>query len=99
MASQSGGRLWRLLYVVYFLEAGAFLTLAPWSRFWALRVVHRSPAMLRDLLASPFLRSFLVGIGVVHMAVAVLEIEAWRRETARRHAEASTRPTAAQSPP
>ena len=75
-----GSRLLRALYVLYVLEAGAFLTLAPWSRLWAVRVVARSPAAARDLLGSPYFRSFVVGVGLLHLWAAVAEIEAWRRE-------------------
>ena len=76
-----GSRVLRALYVLYVLEAGAFLTLAPWSRLWALRVVARSPDAVRDLLASPYFRSFVVGVGLLHLGAAVAEIEAWRRES------------------
>ena len=75
-----GSRLLRALFILYVLEAGAFLSLAPWSRLWSLRVVARSPAALRALLASPYFRSFVVGIGLLHLWAAVSEIEAWRRE-------------------
>jgi len=83
-----GSRLLRALYVLYVLEAGAFLSLAPWSRVWALRVVARSPDAARGLLASPYFRSFVVGVGLLHLAAAVAEIEAWRRE-ARSPADAA----------
>ena len=75
-----GSRILRALFILYVLEAGAFLSLAPWSRLWSLRVVARSPAPVRDLLASPYFRSFLVGVGLLHLWAAVSEIEAWRRE-------------------
>lgn len=75
-----GSRLLRALFILYVLEAGAFLSLAPWSRLWSLRVVGRSPAAVRGLLASPYFRSFLVGVGLLHLWAAVSEIEAWRRE-------------------
>lgn len=75
-----GSRLLRALFILYVLEAGAFLTLAPWSRLWAHRVVGRSPTFARDVLASPYFRSFLVGVGLLHLLAAVAEIEAWRRE-------------------
>ncbi|MGA7990488.1 MAG: hypothetical protein WCC53_03560 [Thermoanaerobaculia bacterium] len=75
-----GSRLLRALFILYVLEAGAFLTLAPWSRLWTLRVVSRSPAFARDLLVSPYFRSFVVGVGLLHLFAAVVEIETWRRE-------------------
>jgi hypothetical protein len=70
----------RALFVVYVLEAGAFLTLAPWSRYWNLRVVARSPGSAQALLASSYFRSFLLGLGVIHLWAAASEIERWRRE-------------------
>jgi hypothetical protein len=73
-------RLFRVLFVLYVLEAGAFLTLAPWSRFWALRVVARSPRIAQGVLGSPYFRSFLLGLGLLHLWAAATEIEAWRRE-------------------
>ncbi len=75
-----GSRLLRALFILYVLEAGAFLSLAPWSRLWSLRVVARSPAAIHGLLASPYFRSFLVGVGLLHLWAAVSEIETWRRE-------------------
>lgn len=73
-------RLLRALFVVYVLEAGAFLTLAPWSRYWSARVVARSPQRARAFLDSPYFRSFLLGLGLLHLWAAASEIEAWRRE-------------------
>jgi hypothetical protein len=87
---KGGNRLLRALFVVYAFEAGAFLTLAPWSRFWSARVVGRSPEIARGFLSSPFFRSFLLGIGLLHLWAATAEIEAWRREP--RHDAASTLP-------
>jgi hypothetical protein len=75
-----GSRVLRALFILYVLEAGAFLSLAPWSRLWTLRVVARSPTFARDVLVSPYFRSFLVGVGLLHLWAAVSEIEAWRRE-------------------
>jgi hypothetical protein len=74
-------RLLRALFVLYALEAGAFLTLAPWGRYWTARVVGRSPERTRPLLESPYFRSFLLGLGLLHLWAAASEIEAWRRET------------------
>jgi hypothetical protein len=69
----------RFLTILYFAEAGAFLTLSPWSLFWLRRIVARSPVFLQPLLASPFFRSFLVGLGLIHLGIALRDLEAWRR--------------------
>jgi hypothetical protein len=44
--------------------------LAPWSRFWAIKVIPAAPLWLLPLLDSPALRGALSGFGVVHFAAA-----------------------------
>jgi len=80
VSSTRSSRVLRIVLVVYFLEAGAFLVMAPWGRYWTERIVARSPVLFQNLLVSGYLRGLLFGIGLLHIAVAVREIEAWRRE-------------------
>ena len=77
-------RFFHLVFVLYFVEAGAFLLLAPWSRFWTARVVLPSPRALESFLESSYLRGFVAGIGLVHLIFAVRELERWRRATPER---------------
>lgn len=77
------GRLLDLALVFYFLEAGAFLLLSPWSRYWSERIVNRSPHSLQPFLLSPSFRGFLAGVGFLHIFFAVRELEMWRRSSAR----------------
>ena len=86
--ARTGSRLLRALFVLYALEAGAFLTLAPWGRYWMVRVVGRSPERARPFLESPYFRSFLLGLGLLHLWAAASEIEAWRRETRETRSDA-----------
>ena len=79
MAAASDSKILRFLTIVYFAEAGAFLTLAPWSLFWIRRIVARSPTLLSPLLLSPYFRSFLVGLGLLHLWIAIGDLEAWRK--------------------
>jgi hypothetical protein len=83
--ARPGARLLRVLFVLYALEAGAFLTIAPWGRYWTVRVVGRSPQQTRSFLESPFFRSFLLGLGLLHLWAAASEIEDWRRELREGH--------------
>lgn len=83
MAGVAESKLLRFLTILYFAEAGAFLALAPWSLFWLRRIVARSPSVFHPLLLSPYFRSFLVGLGLLHLWVAVRDLEAWRKGLAR----------------
>lgn len=78
------GRLLHLVFIFYFLEAGAFLVLSPWSRFWTARLVLRSPRGLQPFLASPYFRGFVFGLGLLHLIFAVRELEAWRKAESER---------------
>ena len=69
-----------VLFLVYVLEAGAFLLMSPWSRFWDRRVASRSPVALQPVLYSPFFRGFVSGLGLLHLFAAVRQVEAWRRK-------------------
>jgi hypothetical protein len=57
----------RLLFVLYCLEAGVFLVLAPWSLVWD-RVVIQAPfTLLRNLFLHPFFRGGISGFGLIHI--------------------------------
>ncbi len=79
MATPAESKILRFLTIIYFAEAGAFLAVAPWSLFWIRRIVARSPALVQPLLLSPYFRSFLVGLGILHLFVAFRDLEAWRK--------------------
>jgi hypothetical protein len=68
-----------LAIIVYLTAAGWFFVLAPWSSFWAVRVVAATPLWLSPLLDSPALRGALSGFGLVHFAVALSWLEAAMR--------------------
>ena len=74
MTEGRAGRLMQLIFGLYFLEAGLFLVLAPWSRFWTRRVVLPSPEALEPLLASPSFRGFVAGLGILHLVLAAREL-------------------------
>ncbi|MEO6323488.1 MAG: hypothetical protein ABIT01_03155 [Thermoanaerobaculia bacterium] len=73
------GRILQLGFIFYFLEAGAFLLLSPWGRFWVERVALRSPITMQPLLLDHSFRGFIAGLGLIHIVFAVRELEMWRR--------------------
>jgi hypothetical protein len=67
--------LFRVLYVVYCLEAGIFLVVAPWTESWQ-RVAMLVPyGVLRSLLSLTWLRGMITGFGLVHLVWAAHDID------------------------
>lgn len=67
--------LFRVLFVVYCLEAGIFLTLAPWTDAWQRLVMLVPLATLRSLVALSAVRGLVSGFGVVHLVWAAHDID------------------------
>jgi hypothetical protein len=70
-----------LVIVVYLTAAGWFFVLAPWSRFWAVRVVPGAPFWVSTWLDHPAFRGALSGFGLVHFAAAWSWLERAMRKT------------------
>ncbi len=74
MSESRSSRALQVVLGFYFLEAGLFLVLAPWSRLWMHRVVVPAPSSLEPLLASTSFRGFVAGLGVLHVVLASREL-------------------------
>lgn len=72
----------RVLFVVYCLEAGIFLTLAPWTAGWQQLAAMLPLAGFRHLLTQPWLRGLVSGFGLVHLVWAAHDIDLVLRRSA-----------------
>ena len=82
MEETRGLKVARLLGALYLLEAGLLLALAPWSPLWLHRVVLPSPETVRGILASPWFRGFIAGVGILHVAAGLSDLVPRRRPAA-----------------
>jgi len=65
-----------VLFVLYCLEAGLFLVLAPWNGGWD-RLAFQMPfEALRDLLLTPGFRGAVTGFGLVHLVWGLHDLRA-----------------------
>ena len=78
MSESRSSRALQVVLGFYFLEAGLFLILAPWSRLWIHRVVLPAPVSFEPLLMSNSFRGFVAGLGVLHLILASRELLGWR---------------------
>jgi hypothetical protein len=71
-------RIFRVVMLLFWLELGLVLVLAPWSDVWEANFfLYQYPA-LGFFLKNPFFRGGISGLGVLNV---FLSIEAFRRRT------------------
>jgi hypothetical protein len=62
------------LFAAYFLEAGFILAVAPWSPFWDHNRFAETRPALQALLASPYARGAVTGVGVITALAGLAEL-------------------------
>ena len=68
-------RVFRILFILYCVEAGVFLALVPWSTLWERFLLEFPLLGLGALGLHPLLRSALTGLGLVHLIWGVHDLE------------------------
>lgn len=69
--------VFRVLFVVYCLEAGLFLLLAPWTSAWDRNFVPLPIGAAREVLLQSWFRGAVTGFGMVHLLWAVHDCQQW----------------------
>jgi hypothetical protein len=59
--------LFRILFILYCIEAGTFLVLAPWSPVWDRTLIQIPNEILRAVFLHPYLRAAVTGFGLIHL--------------------------------
>ena len=65
----------RLLFILYCIEAGVILVLAPWSPMWERSLAFLPTAQLRWLLLHPLMRGGVSGFGVIHLVWSAHDLD------------------------
>ena len=65
------------LFVLYCIETGLFLVIAPWRDFWIVLIDRSalSQARLGPLLLEPWTRGAVTGFGLIHLVWGVHDLE------------------------
>jgi len=64
----------RLLLIVFFLEVGLVLAVAPWSAYWERNYFAGLLPMVHDVITNAFFRGAVSGLGVINLAAAIAEL-------------------------
>jgi hypothetical protein len=70
--------LLQFFYLLYCVESGIFLLLAPWSLLWVHGYFAQMPAF-RGLLLSGYVRGGVSAIGLLMLVVATIDFSAFCR--------------------
>ena len=68
-----------LLFIVFCLELGLFLTVFPWSEFWDRGFFAQLPPEWLHYWDNSYLRGAVSGLGLVNVYISLLEIFRLRR--------------------
>jgi hypothetical protein len=64
----------RLLLIIFFLEVGLVLAVAPWSAYWERNYFAGVIPILDAVITNPFFRGAVSGLGLVNLAAAIAEL-------------------------
>ena len=64
----------RLVLVVFFVEVGLVLTLAPWSAYWDRNYFAETLPVVDALITNNFVRGAVSGLGLVNIGAAVADL-------------------------
>lgn len=67
-------RLGRILLIVYLLETGLVLLVAPWSTFWEGNWLVETSPLLDGVMRRAAVRGAVSGVGVVNLCAGVWEL-------------------------
>jgi hypothetical protein len=64
----------RLVLVMFFLEVGLVLTLAPWSAYWDRNYFAETLPLVHLVITNNFVRGAVTGLGMVNIGAAVADL-------------------------
>jgi hypothetical protein len=64
----------RLVYTVFFLEAGFVLIVIPWLGFWDRNYFAELVPAVQAIVTNNFFRGAVSGLGIINLAVGVGEL-------------------------
>lgn len=70
------GTLTRFLFILYCIDAGVLLLLAPWSLTWDRLALELPLGLLRGLFLHPVARGAVSGFGLVHLVWGAHDLDA-----------------------
>ena len=71
-------RIFLTIFILFCLEIGIILTVAPWTSFWLNNSLIVSYPQVREILGYSFVRGLISGLGLADIWLAVAEVVQYR---------------------
>lgn len=75
--------VWHILYILYSLEVGVFLLFLPWLNIWENNYLLYLYPKIRLVVANPFFKGAVLGLGIVNILIGIQEIANFRKRSRR----------------
>jgi hypothetical protein len=93
----SSPALFRLVFVLYCVEAGIFFVTAPWLPSWERLAFSLPWSAARDAMLSGWFRSALTGFGCLHWIWAIHDVDLYFRNRAAARIAGSIQPSTSET--
>jgi hypothetical protein len=64
----------RLALVIFFLEVGFVLAVAPWSAYWDRNYFAETLPLIHGIITNNFVRGAVTGLGLLNVAAAIADL-------------------------
>jgi hypothetical protein len=71
--------IWRIPYILYSLEVGGILLVLPWLPIWDNNYLLYLYPHVRSIVANPFLKGAVLGLGILNILIGIQEIVEFRK--------------------
>jgi hypothetical protein len=76
--AQMAAKILSILYILFSIEAGIFLLWLPWQRIWEYNYLLYLFPQIRPLIASPFFKGAILGLGIDSILMGIHQIAHFR---------------------
>lgn len=67
----------RILFLLYCIEAGVLLLMAPWSPSWDRAIIQIPSFAIQSILLDGIVRGAISGFGLVHLVWGMHDLDGW----------------------
>ena len=68
------GRILKIVYILYSIEAGIFLILLPWMNLWDTNILTYLYPQFLPVITNPFFKGAVLGLGIANIIIGAFNV-------------------------